>query len=144
MFSFCYPASFRPDEDGRLVVSFAEFPHAHTDGKDAQEAMEEAIDCLGSVIAHYIAEKMEIPTPSRPRRGQRMVSVPFWIAGKLSLYLTMREKRINNSELARRLAVSETVVRRMLDPSHDTKSEKLQAALGALGKRVVVTVEDAA
>jgi hypothetical protein len=36
------------------------------------------------------------------------------------------------------------VVRRMLDPDHNTRSEKLQAALEALGKRVVVTVEDAA
>lgn len=144
MFSFSYPATFRPDEDGRPVVSFPDFPHAHTDGKDSQEAMEEAIDCLGSVIAHYIAERRDIPSPSKLKRGQQMVSVPFWIAGKLALYLAMREKGMSNSELARRIGVSETVVRRMLDPDHDTKSEKLQAALEALGKRMVVTVEDAA
>lgn len=144
MFSFSYPASFRRDEDGRPVVSFTDFPHAHTDGKDAQEAMEEAIDCLGSVIAHHIAEKLDIPVPSGPKRGQRIVPVPFWIAGKLALYLAMREQKVNNSELARRLRVTETVVRRMLDPDHDTKPEKLQAALEALGKRMVVTVEDAA
>ncbi len=144
MFSFAYPASLRPDEDGRPVVSFPDFPHAHTDGKDLQEALEEAIDCLGSVIGHFIAEKIEIPAPSKPKRGERLVPVPLWIAGKLALYLAMREKRISNSELARRLGVRETVVRRMLDPDHDTKSEKLQAALGALGKRVVVQVEDAA
>jgi antitoxin HicB len=40
--------------------------------------------------------------------------------------------------------VRETVVRRMLDPDHDTKSEKLQTALEVLGKRVVVALEDAA
>ncbi|HEU0142912.1 MAG TPA: hypothetical protein VFQ79_24545 [Bryobacteraceae bacterium] len=56
----------------------------------------------------------------------------------------MREKGINNSELARRLGVRETVVRRMLDPEHETKTEKLQAALEVLGKRIVVGVEDAA
>lgn len=31
----------------------------------------------------------------------------------------------------------------MLDPRHVTKSEKIQAALAVLGKRIVVTFEDA-
>lgn len=56
----------------------------------------------------------------------------------------MRERRIPNTELAKRLGVSETVVRRMLNPRHDTKPEKIQAALSALGKRIVVAFEDAA
>ena len=55
----------------------------------------------------------------------------------------MKELRINNSELARRLGVRETVVRRMLDPDHDTKAEKLQAALELLGRRITVSVEAA-
>jgi predicted RNase H-like HicB family nuclease len=47
---FSYPATFRPDAKGRPAVGFPDFPHAHTDGKDMREALEEAIDCLGSVI----------------------------------------------------------------------------------------------
>lgn len=144
MSSFAYPASFRRDENGRPVVSFPDFPGAHTDGRDLHEAVEEAIDCLGSVIASRIGEKSEIPAPSPMKRGQRLVPVPLWIAGKLALYLAIRERRMSNSELARRLGVRETVVRRMLDPDHETKSEKLQAALDALGKRMVMAVEDAA
>ena len=144
MFAFSYPAVFRRDESGRPVVSFPDFPHAHTDGKDMSEAMEEAIDCLGSVIAHAIAEKLDVPAPSPAKRGHRLVPVPLWIAGKLGLYLAMREQGMSNSELARRLRVRETIVRRMLDPDHDTKAGKLQAALAAMGKRVVVMLEDAA
>jgi len=144
MFSFSYPATFRRDSGGRLLVNFPDLPEAHTDGKNAQEANEEAIDCLGSAIAFRIAEKADIPAPSALKRGQRLVPVPLWIAGKLALYLTMREQRISNSDLARRLGVRETVVRRMLDPDHDTRSEKLQAALAMLGKRIVVAVDDAA
>ena len=144
MSSFAYPATFRRDENGRPVVNFPDFPGAHTDGKDLHEAMEEAIDCLGSVIAARVAQKSAIPSPSKLKRGQRLVPVPLWIAGKLGLYLAVREQGISNSELARRLGVRETVVRRMLDPDHETKSEKLQAALDALGKRIVVAVEDAA
>ena len=144
MFSFSYPATFRPDKAGRPVVSFTDFPEAHTDGRDMREAVEEAIDCLGSTIAFRISEKQMIPEPSRLKRGQRLIPVPLWIAGKLALYLAMREKRVSNSELARRLGVRETVVRRMLDPDHETRSERLQSALEALGKRITLAVEDAA
>jgi antitoxin HicB len=103
-----------------------------------------SIDCLGSAIAFRIAEKSDIPAPTRLKRGQRLVPVPLGIAGKLALYVTMIELGVNKSELARRLGVRETVIRRMLDPDHDTKSEKIQAALEALGKRIVVAIDDAA
>ena len=65
MFTFAYPAVFRRDEDGRLLVSFPDFLTAHTDGVDANEAMEEAIDCLGSSIAFAMAGKTNVPKPSR-------------------------------------------------------------------------------
>jgi antitoxin HicB len=73
-----------------------------------------------------------------------MIPVPLWIAPKIALYWGMRESGIGNSELARKLGVRETVVRRMLDPDHATKSEKIQAALEALRKRLLLVVEDAA
>ena len=38
----------------------------------------------------------------------------------------------------------ETEVRRMLDPNHETRQEKIQAALEILGKRVVMAYDDAA
>jgi antitoxin HicB len=66
------------------------------------------------------------------------------LAPKLALYLAMREQGMRNTELAKRLGISETVVRRLLDPKHNTKPEKIQAALAALGKRIVVRFEDAA
>jgi antitoxin HicB len=144
MFTFAYPAIFRRDEDGRPVVSFPDFPNAHTDGADANEALEEAIDCLGSSIAFAMAGKTEVPRPSRLKRGQKLVPVPLWIVAKLALYWAIRDLAITQSELARRLGVRETVVRRMLDPNHDTRPEKLQAALEALGKRVVMAYDDAA
>lgn len=54
-----FPATFRPDENRCPVVSFPDFPRARTDGKNMQEAFEEATDCPGSVIAAHIAEKRE-------------------------------------------------------------------------------------
>lgn len=144
MFTFAYPAAFEHDEDERLLVSFPDFPTAHTDWADANEAMEEAIDCLGSSIAFMMAGKADVPKPSRLKRGQKLVPVPSWIVAKLALYWAIRDFGISQSELARRLNVRETVVRRMLNPNHDTRPEKIQAALEALGRRVVMAYDDAA
>jgi len=73
-----------------------------------------------------------------------MVPVPLWIAPKIALYWAMQERRVNQSHLARKLGVRETVIRRMLDPDHATRPEKIQAALEVLGKRFLVAIEDAA
>ena len=106
--------------------------------------MEEAIDCFGSSIAFAMAGKRNVPKPSRLKRGQKLVPVPLWIVAKLALYWAIRDLGISQSELARRLKVRETVVRRMLDPNHDTRPEKIQAALEAVGKRVVMAYDDGA
>jgi antitoxin HicB len=144
MFTFAYPAVFSRDEDGRWLVGFPDFPAAHTDGADLIEAMDEAIDCLGSSIAFAMADKADVPKPSRLKRGQKSVPVPLWIVAKLALYWAIRDLDMTQSELARRLKVRETVVRRMLDPNHDTRPEKIQAALATLGRRVVMAYDDAA
>ena len=99
---------------------------------------------MQEAIAGRMVRKEDIPAASRPKRGQAGIPVALYLAPKLALYLAMREKRINNSELARRMRVTEMIVRRMLNPRHDTKSEKLQEALELLGKKVLITIEDAA
>ena len=65
--------------------------------------MEEAIDCLGSSIAFAMADKANVPKPSRLKRGQKLVPVPLWIVAKLALHFAIRELGMNQSQLARRL-----------------------------------------
>jgi len=144
MSAFTYPAKFSTGSDGRVLVEFVDLPRVATDGKDLSEAMEEAIDALGSDLSIRLSRREEIPAPSPAKRGHRLIPVPWWPAPKLALYLAMRDQGTNNSELARRLNVDERVVRRMLDPAHETKAEKIQAALAVLGKRLTMEVEDAA
>ena len=144
MSAFTYPARFTAGSDGRILVEFVDLPRVATDGKDDREAMEEAIDALGSDLSIRLSRREEIPAPSAAKRGQRLVSVPLWLAPKLALYLAMREQRVNNSELSRRLGVDERVIRRMLDPEHASKPARIQAALVALGKQMIVEVRDAA
>lgn len=145
MFTASYPASFLPEDHGKgFHVRFPDLPEALTGGDDIEDTFVRSADCLAEAIAGRIARGDEIPPPSKPKRGQHVISVPLYLAPKLALYLAMRERRMPNTELAKRLGVSVTVVRRMLNPRHDTKPEKVEAALVALGKRIVVTFEDAA
>jgi antitoxin HicB len=51
---------------------------------------------------------------------------------------------ITNVQLARKLRCDEKEVRRMLDPRHPTKLPRIEEALDVFGKRLVVSVEDAA
>lgn len=144
MSAFAYPAKFTKGRDGRVLVEFADLPRVATDGKDEGEAMEEAIDALGSDLSIRLSRREDIPAPGIPKRGQRLIPVPLWLAPKLALYLAMRDQGMSNSELGRKIGVHEKVVRRMLDPQHATKAEKIQAALAALGKHLSVEVRDAA
>ena len=49
-----------------------------------------------------------------------------------------------HQDLARRLGWAETQLRRVLDPRRRSRLEDIEAALGALGKRLVIEVENAA
>ena len=61
---FSYPAKFTTGIDGRVLVEFIDLPRVSTDGKDEREAMEEAIDALGSDLSIRLSRREEIPTPS--------------------------------------------------------------------------------
>ncbi len=145
IFTATYPASFLPEADGKgFHVRFPDLPEALTGGTDLDDTREQAADCLAEALAGRIKRAGEIPRPSKLKRGQHWVSVPLYLAPKLALYLAMQESGLRNTELAKRLGVSETVVRRMLDPKHTTRPERIQAALAELGKRIVIIFEDAA
>ena len=144
MFAFAYPATLTTGSDGRVFVQFVDLPRVATDGKDEREAFQEAMDALGSDLSIRLSRREEIPVPSAAKRKHRLVPVPLWLAPKLALFLTLRDQHVNNSELSARLGVDERVVRRMLDPRHATKAEKIQAALAVLGKQMAVEVRAAA
>jgi antitoxin HicB len=145
MFIATYPASIYREENGHgFYLRFVDLPEALTGGDDLEDSLTQAPDCLAEALAGRIRRGDAIPSPSKLKRGQRPIGVPLYLAPKLALYIAMREQGLRNTELAERIGVSETVVRRMLDPRHNTKPEKIQAALTALGKRIVVSFEDAA
>jgi len=145
MEQFVYPAMLTPDtKDGGFVVTFVDFPEAITQGETEGEAVREAADCLEEAVANRMVVGLPIPPPSRIKRGQYAVPVAAQTAAKAALYIALQEARIPKAELAKRLGCDEKEVRRLLDPRHPSKLPRLEAALAAVGHRLIVSLQSAA
>lgn len=143
MHKFCYPVSLEPEAAGGFVATFPDVPEAVTQGDTVDEALEEAADALEEAIAGRIRLRESIPDPSSPLPGQRMVTLPAETAAKAALYVAIMEAGLTKVELAARLGVDEKEVRRLLDPCHPSKLPRIESALEALGKRLVLIMRDA-
>ncbi len=140
---FAYPAKLREEQDGRITVSFRDFPEALTDGADEAEALANAADALSEALMARLADGEPIPNPSATGRGQYPIAPEATVAAKAALHRIVREKKITAAELARRLDIDHKEARRMLDPKHRTKLPRLADALRATGYDLAVAVYDA-
>ena len=142
--TYNYPAEIERDEDGRHVVAFPDFGWGATDGATRDEALAEARDLLRELIAVTMREGEDLPEPSRAAGQLTLVVPPVPIALKAALYQAFRQTGMSQRRLAKDLGVAESEVRRMLNPDHATRAGTMDRALRRLGKRVTVTVGEAA
>jgi len=139
MQSFIYPARLKPDSvDGGFVVTFADLPEAITQGDDIEHALHEAADCLDEAIVNRIVTGLPIPLPSAVKKGCYPVPLAAHSAAKAALYIALQEARMTKAGLAKRLGCDEKEVRRLLDPRHPSKLPRLESALAAIGRRLIV------
>ena len=145
--TYNYPAAIERDEDGRYVVVFPDFGWGATDGATLEEALSEAGDLLRELMVTTMREGKRLPEPSRVDKQdeqQYLVVPPVSTALKATLYGAFQEAGMSRRRLARELDVAESEVRRMLNPDHATKAATIDRALRRLGKRLSVTIDDAA
>ena len=88
----------------------------------------------------YVAAKEPLPTSSEAEADEVMVLG----MAKAALYEAMREQGVGRAELARRLRWHLPQVNRVLDLRHASRMEHVEAALAALGLRLIVDVAPAA
>ena len=118
-------------------------PEAIGAGDNRDEALESARDVLADALLTYPERDMDLPEPTARKRGLVPVALPAQVAAKLALWQAWRASGISKSELARRLGLGEGEARRILDPDHLTILPRLEAALQALGKQLIVGVSAA-
>ena len=139
-----YPVVLESDNNATILVSFPDFPEAHTFGDDENETLARASDLLGDVLADYMESRRDVPGPSKLRKRDRFVTLPVLAEAKIRLYGEMRASGIRKVELARRLGCHMRQVDRLLDLSHASRLDQMEAAFAALNKRIVIDVQDAA
>ena len=135
---YVYPVRVEKDEDGRYLATAPDVPEAMTDGESLDEALAGMSDALGAALAGYSLEGRDLPLPSAVASGLHAVPVAPLVAAKLALRNVMQVGEINNSELARRLGVSEGAVRRLVDPDHASRLDRVVAALEVLGHNLII------
>jgi antitoxin HicB len=137
-----YPLSF-VEEDGDIVVRSRDLPELLTAGYTQAEALDNAEDALAVVLLSYVEKGIALPAPTTLQPGERLVQPPASIAAKVVVWQAFVTAGISKSELARRMGVAEGEARRVLDPNHGTKLDRLDDAARALGFRLMVSAQAA-
>ena len=139
-----YPVRLKASGQGGFIASFPDVPEALTEADTKDEALRWAQDALVVALSGYLDDRAAVPRPSPAKRGQYLVALPPLIALKLAIYRAMQEQGVSQSELARRLGCDSRQVRRILDLDHRSRLDLLDAALKALGKKLLLDVQNAA
>lgn len=141
---YIYPVELVQDIQGRYVATSRDVPEAVTDGETALIALQEMADALGAALAGYSLDCRALPAPSKPHVGEYLVPVNALVAAKLALRSAMQEQGVSNVRLAEQLGLSESAVRRLVNPDHLSRLDRVVAALAVLGRRLVIEDQVAA
>lgn len=132
-----FPARLR--KDGQFIlVTFPDIPEAITQGDNREHALKMAQEALESALEFYFEGQRPVPAPSKPKRGQAMVALPLSVSAKVLLLNEMLRQKVRPIELARRMGTTKQEVNRLTDLKHATKIDRIDEALRALGKRLLL------
>jgi antitoxin HicB len=133
-----YPCRLEPDEGGFLVTC-RDVDGILTWGETRAMAEAMAADAIATQLSRAPALQ-DWPAPSPTPPDEVLVVLPPLLAAKTALRVAMTEAGLDHSGLARRLGVSETAARRLLNFRYRSRIDLIEQALAALGKRLVVEV----
>jgi antitoxin HicB len=135
-----YPAQLRAEENRGFVVTIPDLGEGAAQGYSLDEALVQAADLLETMVANYMAEGRDLPVPSAAA-GRPLVRLAPLVAAKAEVYRAMRAAGVSKAELARRVGVSPQQAQRLFNIRHASRLDQIDAALAALGRRLVVTAE---
>jgi antitoxin HicB len=133
------------DDNETILASIPDVPSVHSFGEDEADAIDHARDALIVMLSAIMDDNEEIPEPSVPPSGVKVVAVSTLVASKLMLYSAMKNQGVSRSELARRLGgKNPTHITRLLNVLHQSRHDQIDEALSVLGHRIVVELQPTA
>lgn len=166
-----YFVTLTRDDNGTLLITCPDLPEVTSFAEDEEDAMQRAADAIEEALAGRITRHEDIPEPSMPtpparqhrhsrdfsagmvglmtasslpELGRRLVRLPPLTAAKVELYREARAQRVSKAELGRRLGWHGPQVDRVFDLNHRSTIEHIDRALRAIGKCLVISVQNAA
>jgi antitoxin HicB len=137
-----YAALLEAEPDGGFTVTFPEVGVAATWGRDRAAALAQAEDMLEEWVLGAMAHNEPVPDPWLPppelAATRPLVHLPALTAAKLEAYRAMRAAGLSKSQLATRLGWQPSQVTRLFDGRHGSRLEQIEAAMAALGRRLVI------
>jgi len=134
-----YPVNLRKDGKS-ILVTFPDIPEAITQGDNRVHALEMAREALELAMDFYFDDRRPVPAPSKPKRGQAVVELPPSVSAKVLLLNEMLRQKVRPAELARRIGTTPQEVNRLTNIRHTTRIDRVDTALRALGKRLLIRV----
>ena len=137
-------ATLERDGDG-WMVTFASVPEAIAGGPTREEALSAAAEVLELALLTYAKDGRAFPKADGPSAigiNNVLVNVPASVVAKLAFIEAFQASGLSRVALARKLDKDESEIRRMLDHYHATKLPALEDGLRALGRRLVLSVEE--
>jgi len=133
-----YPVHLKKAKEGGYVVTFPDIPEAITQGETVEDALHHAQDALESAMEFYFDDRRPVPAPSKAKPRQHVIELPASLTAKILLLNEMLRQKVRPAELARRIGTTPQEINRLTDIRHTTKIDRIDDALRALGKRLVL------
>jgi antitoxin HicB len=134
-----YSVVLEPDDNETVMVTFPDFPEAQTFGEDEADALARASDALATIVDGYIRARRPLPAPSAVS-GHAAELSPL-MSTKVELYNAMQSLGVSKSDLGRRLSWHQPQVDRLLNLTHSSQVDQLEAAAKALGGSLRMGIE---
>lgn len=132
-----YPATAVLRQD-QWRVAAPDVPGTTAEGASRAAATAEAGTLLAAALRDCIESQGALPRPSTVRIRREAIAPSVLVAAKLLLLQAVRERALSNVAVGSRLGIAEGSVRRLLDLDQRSHIGGVEAALAALGQRLVV------
>lgn len=136
MLTYCY--TLTPDTNGTNLIQYPDLPEGASVSEGEHDLQANAAEGLEAVLQMYIDARRPIPLPTAV--GDGSVTLGALPTAKVFLSNEMLRQGVRKTELARRIGVHNPQVDRLLDLSHSSKLEAIEAAFSELGRRLNVTI----
>lgn len=137
---YTYPILITEDkDDDGYVVTCRDISEVITQGETLEEVLEYAADALDVAICGRIDDGKDVPAPTTKQVREHMVSVPITTALKAAAFMRFRQSGKTKVAIADELGLPESEIRKILNPGHPTKADRLESFIHALGGNITVS-----